>query len=92
VRVDRPNREIGFHDYSHNRPVCSRDWTMREIAGTIDTDAAKSDPADTELLRELVVHHFRLSGQTFPSARRVLASSVISQVGRPALPPGRGSG
>jgi hypothetical protein len=41
VRVDRPNREIGFHDYSHDRPVRSRDWTMREIVGRIDTDAVR---------------------------------------------------
>jgi len=39
VRVDRPNRGIGFHDYSHDRPVRSTDWTMCEIAGRIDTDA-----------------------------------------------------
>jgi hypothetical protein len=39
VRVDRANREIGFHDYSHDRPVRSRDWTMREIVGRIDPDA-----------------------------------------------------
>jgi hypothetical protein len=39
VRVDRPNGEIGFHDYSHDRPVRSRDWTMREIVGRIDPDA-----------------------------------------------------
>ena len=41
VRVDRPNSEIGFHDYSHDRPVRSRDWTMREIGGRIDADAVR---------------------------------------------------
>jgi hypothetical protein len=39
VRVDRPNHAIGFHDYSHDRPMRSRDWAMREIAGRIDRDA-----------------------------------------------------
>lgn len=39
VRVDRSSGGIGFHDYSHDRPVRSRDWTMCEIAGRIDTDA-----------------------------------------------------
>jgi hypothetical protein len=39
MRVDRLNGEIGFHDYSHDRPVRSRDWTAREIVGRIDADA-----------------------------------------------------
>lgn len=39
VRVDRQNGTVGFHDYSHDRPVRSRDWTMLEVAGKIDADA-----------------------------------------------------
>ena len=41
VRVDRQNGTVGFHDYSHDRPVRSRDWTMMEVAGKIDADAIR---------------------------------------------------
>lgn len=39
LRVDRSTGEVGFHDYSHDRPVRLRDWTAREIVGRIDADA-----------------------------------------------------
>jgi hypothetical protein len=39
LRVDRSNGDVGFHDYSHDRPVPLRDWTAREIVGRIDADA-----------------------------------------------------
>jgi hypothetical protein len=40
VRVDSPTG-VGFHDYSHAQPIRSRDWTMREIAGKVDSDAVR---------------------------------------------------
>lgn len=40
VRVDRPSG-VGFHDYSHDEPIRSRDWAMREIVGKIDPDAVR---------------------------------------------------
>ena len=39
VRVDRQNGTVGFHDYSHDRPVRSRDWTQMLVTGKIDADA-----------------------------------------------------
>jgi hypothetical protein len=38
LRVDRPSG-VGFHDYSHGQPIRSRDWTVREIVGKVDSDA-----------------------------------------------------
>jgi hypothetical protein len=39
VRVDRPDGVVGFANYSHDDPVRSSGWTVREIVGTIDADA-----------------------------------------------------
>jgi len=39
VRVDRQDGTVGFHDYSHDRPVRSRDWTQMVVTGKIDADA-----------------------------------------------------
>jgi hypothetical protein len=30
---------VGFANYSHDQPVRSPDWTVREIAGTVDAHA-----------------------------------------------------
>lgn len=38
VRVDRP-AGVGFQRYSAGKPIPGDEWTVREIAGTIDEDA-----------------------------------------------------
>ena len=40
VRVDRPSG-VGFHGYSLDQRIRTRDWTMREIVGKIDADAVR---------------------------------------------------
>jgi hypothetical protein len=39
VRVDRPNRQLGFFDNMNRRPVRSAEWKNVEIKGRVDDDA-----------------------------------------------------
>lgn len=39
MRVDRPDREMGFFDNMGDRPITSSEWTEYEIAGTVADDA-----------------------------------------------------
>ncbi len=39
IRVDRPNRQMGFFDNMQDRPVRSADWTACDIEGDVDEDA-----------------------------------------------------
>jgi hypothetical protein len=41
LRVDRPNRQVGFFDNMQNRPVHSSKWTSCEIVGKVAPDADK---------------------------------------------------
>ena len=39
ARIDRPDRRTGFFDNMDKRPITSKDWSLYEIAGTVDEDA-----------------------------------------------------
>ncbi len=41
MRVERPAGAVGFNSYSQRPKDRSRDWTLSEIAGTIDADATR---------------------------------------------------
>ena len=41
MRVERAGGMVGFQEYSYGDRIRSRDWTMREIVGTIDEDATR---------------------------------------------------
>ena len=39
LRVDRPNREMGFFDNMDDRPITSAKWQFYEITGEVEPDA-----------------------------------------------------
>ena len=39
LRVDRPNRQVGFFDNMMNRPIVSPEWAAYEITGDVAQDA-----------------------------------------------------